>query len=163
MGDAGFAQRGNAGIAMTDDSIAPMSADDLDWVCAQEAALQAHPWTRGNFMDALEAGNEAWIMRVKDKPVAYAVVLRVLDEAHLLGIGVALSAQRRGYGRRLLQHLCERAAEEGATCFFLEVRVSNDAARALYRAMGFDEVGRRRGYYPAGVGREDAIVMRRTL
>lgn len=102
-------------------------------------------------------------MRVKDEPVAYAVVLRVLDEAHLLGIGVALSAQRRGYGRRLLQHLCERAAKEGATCFFLEVRVSNDAARALYRAMGFDEVGRRRGYYPAGVGREDAIVMRRTL
>lgn len=163
MGGVTFARIGDASSAMADASIAPMSADDLDWVCAQEAALQPHPWTRGNFADALAAGNEAWLMRVEGEPVAYAVVLRVLDEAHLLGIGVALSAQRRGHGRRLLQHLCEHAAKEGAGSFFLEVRVSNDAAQALYRDMGFDEIGRRRGYYPAADGREDAIVMRRAL
>lgn len=163
MEGAGVARMTDPNTTLSGASIAPMSTDDLDWVCAQEAALQAHPWTRGNFMDALGAGNEGWIMRVAGEPVAYAVVLRVLDEAHLLGIGVAVSEQRRGYGRRLLQHLCERAAKEGATSFFLEVRVSNDAAQALYRGMGFDEIGRRRGYYPGGVGREDAIVMRRTL
>ena len=49
--------------------------------------------------------------------------------------------------------------ENGVSAMFLEVRVSNAAARALYAQAGFREIGMRRGYYPARVGREDAVVL----
>ncbi len=143
--------------------ITPMTANDLDWVCAEAACLHAHPWTRRNFEDALAAGNDAWVMHAGGEALAYAVVLRVLDEAHLLDIGVSLRAQGRGYGRQLLDWIADFARDQGAVAFFLEVRVSNATALALYERSGFSEIGRRRGYYPAVDGREDAIVMRRDL
>lgn len=148
---------------MSDTRIVPLAAEQLDWVATQEAALQAHPWSRGNFEDSLAAGHEAWLMYEDDTPAAYAIVLRVLDEAHLLTIGVVSGQQGRGLGGRLLAWLCDRAQQEGAASFYLEVRPSNVAALALYARAGFDEIGRRRGYYPAAQGREDAIVMRRAL
>lgn len=141
----------------------PMSEQDLDWVLAMEAELHPYPWTRGNFSDSLDAGYSAWIARVDDKPCAYAVMLLVLDEAHLLNISVARAAQGRGLGAALLAFLCERAKESGAVQFFLEVRPSNLAARALYERAGFQPIGRRKAYYPAPEGREDAIVMRLAL
>ncbi len=59
--------------------------------------------------------------------------------------------------------LCGEAREGGVETFYLEVRPSNAAALRLYQRMGFEEIGRRRAYYPAGSAREDAIVMRRVL
>ncbi|MCK2127035.1 ribosomal protein S18-alanine N-acetyltransferase [Thauera aromatica] len=145
----------------------PMRGEDLDWVCACEAELHAFPWTRGNFNDSLAAGHELWVWETENGPDAarlgYAVVQRVADEAELLDIGVAHHAQRRGVGRALLARLIDHAREHGATQFFLEVRPSNVAALALYRSAGFETVGRRRGYYPAAQGREDALVMRLAL
>jgi ribosomal-protein-alanine N-acetyltransferase len=142
---------------------APMDERDLDWVVAQEAALQTFPWTRGNFVDSLAAGYSNWLMFDAGEPIAYAVVLIVFDEAHLLNLGVANPAQGRGYGQRLLEHLLGEARLGGIRHYFLEVRPSNSRAIALYRRNGFVEIGRRRGYYPLAGGREDAIVMRREL
>lgn len=144
-------------------SFAVMSSDDLDWVAAREAELHAHPWSRGNFVDALAAGNDAWIMRRADEAIGYAIVLNVLDEAHLLDIGVVAAQQGRGLGRAFVDWLCARARQHGMESFFLEVRPSNVAALRLYERCGFAEIGRRRGYYPAVGGREDAIVMRLAL
>ncbi|WP_332673236.1 ribosomal protein S18-alanine N-acetyltransferase [Aromatoleum sp.] len=143
---------------------APMTELDLDWVVENEAELHAFPWTRGNFVDSLVAGYGAWVLRDAAQPVAYAVMLTVVDEAHLLNISVAQRAQRAGAGGRLLRQLFDEARARGASQFFLEVRPSNDAAIALYRRHGFEPIGRRKGYYPArDGGREDAIVMRREL
>ena len=64
---------------------------------------------------------------------------------------------------RLLEHLMERARERGGRECFLEVRASNTTAYRLYERYGFNEVGRRRAYYPAADGREDALVMACTL
>jgi len=141
----------------------PLTLDDLDWVHAQEVDLHPFPWTRGNFADSLTAGHGAWLMRVNNERVGYAVVLKVLDEAHLLNISVARAAQGRGHGRALLAWLQLTAKRNGAGQFFLEVRPSNLAGLALYRSQGFEQIGRRKGYYPATEGREDAIVMRREL
>uniref|UniRef100_A0ABX1MYW9 [Ribosomal protein bS18]-alanine N-acetyltransferase n=2 Tax=Aromatoleum buckelii TaxID=200254 RepID=A0ABX1MYW9_9RHOO len=138
-----------------------MSDGDLDWVVHQEGVLHAFPWSRGNFADSLAAGHSAWVMRVGGSLVAYAVMLMVLDEAHLLNISVARESQRAKLGTALLRHLLAEARRCGASQFFLEVRPSNSAALALYRSHGLQPIGRRKGYYALREGgREDAIVMR---
>ena len=84
-------------------------------------------------------------------------------EVHLLDIGVIPERQRSGLGRKLLEFLCDEARRAGMTRMLLEVRVSNAPAIAFYQQTAFTEIGRRRGYYPATEGREDAIVMARTF
>jgi ribosomal-protein-alanine N-acetyltransferase len=80
-------------------------------------------------------------------------------EAHLLNLSVATAWQRRGLGRMLLEHFVHVARSSDAAKLFLEVRPSNSAARRLYVEFGFREITVRRGYYPLGRGREDAILM----
>ncbi|MDR2924475.1 MAG: ribosomal protein S18-alanine N-acetyltransferase [Azoarcus sp.] len=138
----------------------PMDEQDLGWVVAQEASLHRFPWSLQNFTDSLAAGYSCWLMRDADTPIGYAVVLFVLDEAHLLNISVAREAQGRGLGGQLLGYLISLARNSGVRQFFLEVRPSNLSALALYQRAGFMEIARRKGYYPSKEGREDAIVMR---
>lgn len=139
--------------------LAPMQAGQVDIILAVENRAYPFPWTRGNFMDSLAAGYSAWTCRVAGELVGYAVMLLVLDEAHLLNITVAPEWQRHGYGTLIMHHLFGVARGHGARRLFLEVRPSNAPGQALYARMGFETIGRRRGYYPAGAGREDAVVM----
>lgn len=141
----------------------PMTVADLEAVTALEQRVQDFPWTLGNFRDSLGAGHGGWVYREADVLVAFAVTMRVLDEEHLLVIGVLPERQRGGLGGALLACLCVRAREAGVTRMLLEVRPSNEKAIAFYRHFDFAEIGRRRGYYPAHAGREDAIVMAKTL
>lgn len=144
-------------------SFMPMTSADLDEVLAIEQAVQEFPWTRGNFADALAAGYDAWVMREDGRLVGFAVQMAAVDEAHLLVIGIAPQCQRAGRGRALLEFLATRARLAGMTRLLLEVRPSNLPALAFYRQAGFVDIGRRRAYYPAHDGREDAIVMARAL
>lgn len=89
--------------------------------------------------------------------LGYAGVAVSADEAYVQTIGVAVAAQRRGVGTRLLQQLLSDGTRAGARTCWLEVRADNDGAQAMYAGFGFRPRGRRRGYYqPSGV---DAIVM----
>lgn len=144
-------------------NIMPMTPDDLDAVLAVEQRIQAFPWTLGNFRDSLAAGHECWVAREDAQVTAFAVTMRAVDEIHLLAIGVAPDCQRAGRGRGMLEFIRGRARAAGMTRMLLEVRGSNVGACAFYRHAGFVEIGRRRGYYPAEAGREDAIVMARNL
>jgi ribosomal-protein-alanine N-acetyltransferase len=144
-------------------TLAPMAEADLDDVALIEARNYEFPWTRGNFGDSLDAGHSAWVVRAGEKLLGYAVLLRVLDEAHLLNITIDRSSRGTGRGRALLGQVCKLARDGGARQLFLEVRPSNQVAQKLYQSVGFKVVGRRRGYYPAPNGREDAIVMLLTL
>ncbi|WP_367646207.1 ribosomal protein S18-alanine N-acetyltransferase [Azonexus fungiphilus] len=141
----------------------PMSARDLDGVAALEAGIQDFPWSRGNFADSLHAGYSSWVLRIGGELVGFAVVMQVLDEAHLLNIGVAGHLQGRGYGARLLRQAMDSARQAGAQRLFLEVRPGNARAVDLYRHFGFRQIGLRKGYYPALIGREDALVFERDL
>jgi ribosomal-protein-alanine N-acetyltransferase len=86
-----------------------------------------------------------------------------VGEAHILNLCVAPAWQGEGLGRRLLERLLGVARQHHADTAYLEVRMSNDKAIALYESVGFREIGRRRGYYPHQVGREDALVYAKTL
>ncbi len=142
---------------------APMQADDLDAVLAVENVIYPFPWTAGNFRDSLASGYDCWIVSERGIMVGYAVVMTVVDEAHLLNLSVAAERQRQGIGGEMLETLCDMAARRGLMRMLLEVRPSNAAAVVLYVGHGFTEIGRRRAYYPAAEGREDAIVMGRML
>ncbi|MFC0668066.1 ribosomal protein S18-alanine N-acetyltransferase [Azotobacter chroococcum] len=143
-------------------SFRPMTEADLETVLKVEYAAFSHPWTRGIFQDALKS-YECWLMFEGGQQVGHGVIQVILDEAHLLNITVKPQNQGRGLGLRLLEHLMRRARERQAAECFLEVRASNGGAYRLYERYGFNEVGRRRDYYPAAGGREDALVMVCTL
>jgi len=140
-----------------------MTAADIDAVIAIEGAIYPYPWTRGNFSDALAAGYHCWMVVCGGESVGYVVVLVAAGEAHLLNLSVAGPWQRRGLGRELLNYVLKLARDTGAGKILLEVRPSNRAAIALYSSAGFAEIALRRGYYPAGSGREDAIVLQLDL
>lgn len=143
-------------------SFRPMTAADLDNVLRIEYAAFSHPWTRGTYTDALSA-YDCWVMFEGEQQVGHGVINVIIDEAHLLNITVKPQSQGQGLGLRLLEHLMARAYERGGRECFLEVRASNGAAYRLYERYGFNEIGRRRDYYPAADGREDALVMACTL
>jgi len=140
-----------------------MNNHDLDGVLALEASVEAFPWTRGNFLDSMAAGHRVKVCRIGGDLVGFSVVMNVLDEAHLLNVAVAPGHQRKGYGAFLMLDLMATAVSDGAAVMFLEVRASNQRALALYRHLGFVQVGQRRDYYPAQSGREDALVLQRKL
>jgi ribosomal-protein-alanine N-acetyltransferase len=136
-----------------------MTGADLDAVVAIEQVIYPHPWTRGNFSDSLEAGYHCWIVECGGEIAGYCVAAIAAGEAHLLNLSVAAPWQRRGIGREVLGFALQLARRSGALRILLEVRPSNEAARALYLAAGFTEMATRRSYYPADGGREDAIVL----
>lgn len=139
-----------------------MTEADLDAVLKIEYAAFSHPWTRGIFLDGLKS-YEIWLMFEGNQQVGHGVINVIIDEAHLLNITVKPESQGRGLGLLLLDHLMKRAYELNGRECFLELRASNQSAYRLYERYGFNEVGRRRDYYPAVGGREDALVMACTL
>jgi ribosomal-protein-alanine N-acetyltransferase len=140
----------------------PMRVADLGAVMALEVQAYSHPWSQGNFVDSLAAGHLAEVL-VGASLIGYFVAMEGVEELHLLNVTVAPAAQGRGHGSALLDAVLAHARSRGLPTVWLEVRESNRRARALYARLGFDEVGLRRGYYPALRGREDAVVMRRGL
>ena len=137
-----------------------MQIPDLDAVLAIETQVYEFPWTRGNFIDSLAAGYEAWLLEDGDMTAGYFLALQGVDEMHLLNISVAPAAQGRGHARQMLDALCRLCRQCGCLQLWLEVRLGNERARQLYRRYGFAEVGQRRAYYPAAQGqREDAVLM----
>ena len=141
----------------------PMYPGDLDEVLAIEFSVCPFPWGRGNFTDSMSSGYSCWVCRMDGELVGYFVLMLVVDEAHLLTISVAGKRQGMGVGARLLRHAMSQALHVGAKTMLLEVRPSNEKALTLYRHFGFQQIGVRRGYYPADGGREDALVLTHVL
>lgn len=142
--------------------IRPMLEADVDAVLDIEQAVQAHPWTRGQFLDSLPV-HGCSVAEEAGALCGFAVVMPLPDEAELLNLGVAPARQRAGIGRRLLQAVLDEVAAQGRTRVHLEVRAGNMPALGLYQAMDFQRVGLRKGYYPAATGHEDAVLMAREV
>ena len=136
-----------------------MNLADVDAVMRIEQGVHAHPWTRGNFTDALKSDCVCKVYEADGEMLGYVVLMPAVDEAQLLDISIAAAHQRKGLGRKLLEEAMKIARGMNMRRVLLEVRPSNVAALGLYRVAGFSQIGLRRGYYPADNGREDAIVM----
>lgn len=146
-------------VMSSDLEIRLLVREDLPQVLDIERQSYSHPWAEAVFQDCFRENYRLWAACQGDLLVGYAVVAYMLDEAHLLNLCVHPACQGQGFGRQLLRHLLAEAGRERICQTILEVRLSNDGAHRLYLAEGFDEIGRRPGYYPAAHGREDARVM----
>ena len=141
--------------------VRPMREQDVTQVAAIECAATEFPWPQSQFASSLSGTHHCMVLEVDGVAVGFSVFSSVLDESELLNIAVAPEQQGCGYGRQLL--LCglkQLVADDIKRCF-LEVRVSNTSAQALYQSLGFKVAGKRKQYYPARNGREDALVMSR--
>ncbi len=142
----------------------PWRKRDIPAIAGIEQQAYPYPWPEGILQDCYKAGHHGWVATGQGgEVVAYAIVQPVLDEAHLLNLCTAPDWQGQGVGRAMLEGVMATCRMLGMRRMLLEVRASNAAARALYLSSGFSEDGLRKGYYPAGAGREDAILMSRML
>lgn len=140
---------------------APLTAAWLDQLLPIEQQAYTHPWTRGNFIDALAAGYEAQLLLDgDDQLLGYFVAMTILDEVHLLNLTVAPAHQGQGWARVMLDGLALWSRQRQALWLWLEVRASNARARAIYEKHGYRQIAERKNYYPAADGqREHAIIM----
>lgn len=105
-------------------------------------------------------GGFALIAALDGRDAGFALLQCVPPESELLSIGVDPARRRAGLGRALLRQAARDLARVGADLMFLDVAADNDAALALYRALGFQDISRRLRYYD---GKTDAIVMQAPL
>ncbi|MBN1948193.1 MAG: ribosomal protein S18-alanine N-acetyltransferase, partial [Candidatus Cloacimonetes bacterium] len=103
----------------------------------------------------------SYVLVVEDKVIGYVCAWRLLEEVDITNLGISSKFQRLGWGRILLDFLLRKLAGEGFNAVYLEVRESNEKARRFYQKMGFEETGRRIGYYNSPC--EDALIMTRQL
>ena len=143
--------------------IRPMNEADISVVGVIERAGYQFPWSEGIFRDCVRVGYVCRVVEVDGDMAGYGIMSIGAGEAHILNVCIGDEYRGRGFARKLLVYLLDRARVSGMYEAFLEVRPSNTAAANLYHSMGFEQVGVRHGYYQATVGREDAAVLRRVL
>lgn len=142
----------------------PMRKSDLKAVVTIEEQSYPFPWSLGIFKNCLKVGYSCWVGEAEGEVVAYGILSIGVGEAHVMNVCVSPRCQGQGYGREMMLHLMEVARNHRADMMLLEVRPSNKVAVHLYRKLGFNEIGTRKGYYPAGANkREDALVLARML
>lgn len=143
--------------------IRPMHPLDVPVVVAIERAAYQFPWSEGIFRDCLRVGYICRVIDVAGATAGYGIMSIGAGEAHILNVCIRDDYRCRGLARRVMLYLLEWARAMGMHEAFLEVRPSNTVASRLYHSLGFEQIGIRRGYYQATVGREDASVLRRLL
>jgi [ribosomal protein S18]-alanine N-acetyltransferase len=140
--------------------IEPMRRRHLAGVLRIERRVYPKPWSFSLYAGelALPESNRFYrVARSGGRVVGYGGLMFVPDEAHVTTLAVHPGHQRERIGARLMLVLAREAVSRGMEGLTLEVRMSNEPARALYRRFGFAPAGVRQNYY-AEVG-EDALVM----
>ncbi len=135
---------------------------DIEKIMQIERCAHSHPWRRSSFEDCLKGRQKCWLAEYKNSLVGYVVVTHAGGDAELLNLAVLPEFQRKGIGQLLLTHAMQ-LVQGKADMLFLEVRVSNRKAIALYSREGFFEIGNRKNYYPTNNGYEDALLMAKQL
>ena len=122
------------------------------------------PWTARAFADLLVMPGAAGLLVLADREPVGLVLWRIAaDEAEILTICTLPTRRRAGAARHLLAAASGAIQAAGVRRLFLEVAVDNEAAIGLYRAFGFTDEGRRRGYYQGPHGTVDALILGRDI
>ncbi|MCH5268411.1 MAG: ribosomal protein S18-alanine N-acetyltransferase [Lachnospiraceae bacterium] len=139
-------------------SLRRMQESDLPQVLEIEDKCFYVPWHNYGFLSAMESDSTCYLVAESQKKVVgYMGFSYALDEGDLCKIAVHPDMQRQGIGKEMLEQGIMTLKGLGVTHIFLEVRVSNEGAIALYRQIGFQEIGIREHYYTQPP--EDALVM----
>lgn len=142
-------------------SILWAGTDHAEELARLHAPLFGPAWDAASLMQRLsDPGCTAFVARVGAPPqtVGFIVGQLAADEAEILTLGVSEEWRRRGIGRRLVEAMGRAAGRAEARRLYLEVAAGNTGALALYERLGFQECGRRKGYYArAGAPAEDAV------
>lgn len=140
-----------------------MTLEDIEQVMKVENEVYEFPWSEQIFSDCIRVGYYCWMALKQETVVGHAVISIVADESHMLNLSIARNHQGKGYGRQFIEFLVNEARAQQAQTMLLEVRPSNTVAINCYNGAGFNEVGCRKGYYPAQDGREDALLLARHI
>lgn len=139
------------------DPIRPASPADLDALARIQGSWPSLPrWSREHLEAELAAPGGLFVYEDSAGVAGFAALRVVKPEAEVTVVAVAPGRLRRGIARRLLDRLHRHAREAGCAIVGLEVSAANAAAIALYSALGYKVVGRRKRYYPDG---SDALLM----
>ena len=140
--------------------IAHMTAEHVLQVAALEKVCFSDPWSENSVASELENPLSCWLVALDGETVAgYVGSQTVMDETDMMNIAVHPDFRRQGVARALILALIGELKKRGSRCLTLEVRASNDPARALYESLGFAHVGTRRNYYQNP--KEDALILRK--
>jgi len=145
-----------------DISVRDMTVADFDAVMALEEKIFPDAWPQSAFEEIIaEDSWSAVVVQYRGEIIGYGCYLVVLDESHLANIAVDSSYRRKSVAKHILNHILRDVKRKKCRIILLEVRVSNDSARAFYERFGFKELYRRPGYYQNPD--EDALVMARSI
>lgn len=135
-----------------------MQERDLDQVAMLENLIFSEPWSRRGFEETYQKKENCYLVAVEDGQIlAYCGLWGIADEGDICNVAVRGDARRRGIAEAMLRKLLAEGEAMGITAFTLEVRVGNTPAIALYRKLGFEDVGIRPDYYTKP--RENALIM----
>lgn len=149
-------------MTLSEYEIMPMTERDLDEVTVLERKCFTVPWSRESFEDVMKYGFlGGYCVRCGAELVGYGVLHCLFEDAEILDIAVAEAFRGRGIGGMLMARMENEARLQGAERIMLEVRSSNEAAKALYRANGYRVTGERKNYYKNPT--ENAILMEKTV
>ena len=140
-------------------AIRRMKLEDVPAVHVIDTSSFTLPWPERSLRFEVSDNPAArcWVVELEGQVVGMLVLWLIVDEAHIATLAIHPDHRRQRLARDLLLHALQEAYQEGARSALLEVREGNQAALAMYRALGFDEVGRRANYYKDNG--EDAILM----
>lgn len=146
--------------SLTQPQIAPVLPEDFEQVYQIEQQAHVIPWSLGTLKNNQGERYLNLKLCVNQKIIGFAICQHVLDEATLFNIAIDPTHQQQGYGKLLLKAVIEQLQQLKIQCLWLEVRASNLSAQKLYQQLGFNEVDRRKNYYPTPDGsHEDALLM----
>ncbi len=135
-----------------------MEERDIPSVAALEQACFSMPWSETSLKESMESGHTIFLVAEEQGEIAgYMGLYAVLDEGDVTNVAVDSPYRRRGIGRALLQYMIELARGRGIRVIHLEVRISNEPAKALYAQLGFQNIGLRKNFYDRP--KEDACLM----
>lgn len=136
-----------------------MKEEDIPQIVAIEESSFATPWTAEAFERELNMNEYAHyvVMETEEGILGYCGLWIILDESHITNIAILPQYRGQRLGEALLQDVINKARDLGANTMTLEVRVSNEIAKKLYRKFGFQNGGIRKRYYTDNY--EDGLVM----